>query len=198
MLETLDALDKAIFLWLNGLHTPLLDPVMWFVTGRKEWAPFYLLLVVLLFKEYGWYGLAVLLGVGLTILLADQFASGFCKPFFARLRPSHAPDLAGQVHVLHNYLGGKYGFISSHAANTFGLAAFLHLVLRARVRYSAWLFAWAGLVSYSRIYVGVHYPADILAGGLAGVVFGYVVFLLFRWWAHNSRARRLFFDPHLR
>ncbi len=197
MLETFEAWDKALFLWLNSGHADWLDPIMWFITGKKEWLPFYAFLVIIIFKKYGWYGVAVLAGVGVTIALADQFASGFCKPFFERLRPSHAPELAAQVHTLHGYLGGKYGFISSHAANTFGMATFLHLTFRYRMAHSAGLFAWAALVSYSRIYVGVHYPGDIIGGALAGICVGTIVFAVFYKVMQRTSGQWLLFDRNL-
>jgi undecaprenyl-diphosphatase len=113
----------------------------------------------------------------LTILLADQVTSGFMKPFFERLRPCHDPRWEG---LLHNYgrCGGLYGFASSHAANTFGLATFLTLTLSSKVKGISWLFVYALLVSYTRIYLGVHYPLDIVLGALVGVLAAYLSWFL--------------------
>ena len=179
MLESLTNADQQLFLLLNDLHEPWLDPIMAWVTGRKEWIPFYALLVGWIFWKYRWRGFWVMLFIGVTITLADQFASGFCKPFFQRFRPCHEPSLAASVHLVEG-CGGKYGFISSHAANTFGLAAFLSLVGGRQYRWLRWLLLWAAVVSYSRIYVGVHYPADIAVGALTGMVWGWVAYQGYR------------------
>lgn len=124
-------------------------------------------------------GVLVLSGVALTIILSDQITTGLMKPYFARLRPSHEPSLEGMVHLVNNYKGAMYGFASSHAANTFGTAAFLWLLFRKSKPWMAWLFLWATLVSYTRIYLGVHYPADIVVGGLVGILCGWISFKLF-------------------
>ena len=111
--------------------------------------------------------------------MTDQFTSGLMKPFFERLRPSHEPALEGMVHMVSGYSGGKYGFASSHAANTFGIAMFLSCLLKVEKPWINWLFLWAALVSYTRIYLGVHYPGDIIVGALIGVAFGWLVFKLY-------------------
>lgn len=194
MLETLNQLDTSIFLFLNKLHTDWLDPIMWFISGKKEWIPAYLIVAIVLFKKYRWYGLVVLAGVGVTVVFADQFSSGFCKPYFERLRPSHAPNLSGQVYTINNYLGGKFGFISSHAANSFGIVTFLYLILKHRMRYSWGLFIWSAIVSYSRIYLGVHYPGDIIAGAIAGIFFGWLVYILTKKLLANTSGKALIFS----
>lgn len=180
MLDALITADQQLFLLLNDLHQPWLDPIMNWITGRKEWIPFYALLFGWIFWKYRWQGLWVAFFIGITIGLADQFASTFCKPFFGRLRPCHEPNIAAAVHLVHG-CGGKYGFISSHAANTFGLAAFLSLVGGKEVKWLRWIFLWAAVVSYSRIYVGVHYPADIIIGGLSGIFWGWVSYQGYCW-----------------
>jgi undecaprenyl-diphosphatase len=111
-------------------------------------------------------------GVALTILLADQFTSGFLKPLMERLRPCHDPRWEG---IIHNYgrCGGLYGFVSSHAANTFGMAVFLNLKLKGKVKHLGWLYLYAAVVSYTRIYLGVHYPFDIVLGALIGATIGW-------------------------
>lgn len=109
----------------------------------------------------------------LTILLADQVSSGLMKPYFERLRPCHNPELEGLLYV-YGRCGGLYGFVSSHAANTFGVATFLTLILRKKQKGIKWLFLYAVIVSYSRIYLGVHYPLDVLFGALVGVLSAYL------------------------
>ncbi len=177
MIDWLIELDKSIFLFFNGLHTGWWDQVMWVITKKYTWIPFYLFIVGFIFYRYKGHAFFVLLGIGLTILLADQISSGLFKPFFQRLRPSHEPSLQGLVHLFQEsngnyYLGGKYGFVSSHAANTFGLASFLHLLLRKDFKWTYIFFIWAAIVSYSRIALGVHYPGDIFFGALLGILCG--------------------------
>lgn len=99
------------------------------------------------------------------------------KPFFARPRPSHEPGLAGLLHLVNGYKGGAYGFASSHAANTFGVAMFIYLLFRSRYAWISAIFVWAAVMSYTRIYLGVHYPGDIFAGALVGSACGVAAFL---------------------
>jgi undecaprenyl-diphosphatase len=123
----------------------------------------------------------VLVCIALTILLADQITSTFMKPFFSRLRPTHDPELENLVHIVNGYRGGKFGFASSHAANTFGLAMFVFLLFRNRSKHVAWIFLWAAVVAYSRIYLGVHYPGDIIVGGFVGMICAFGCYHLFKW-----------------
>lgn len=144
------------------------------ITEMWLWIPLYLLLLYLVFKQYGKRGWWILLAVAVVILCSDQLSAHVCKPLFHRLRPCFNPDLEGLVHLPKGLPGGRYGFVSSHAANTFAVAAFLTAALRKRYRGIGWgLFAWALISSYSRIYVGVHYPGDILAGAALGGVIGW-------------------------
>ncbi|MGC8823743.1 MAG: phosphatase PAP2 family protein [Bacteroidales bacterium] len=176
MLSFLNQIDTNFFLWLNQLHTPWLDPVMWFLSLTKVWIPLYLILagwIVYRYRKVSW---VILLAVGISIVLSDRISSGVIKPAVCRLRPSHKPTLQDKVHIVNNYRGGKYGFVSSHAANTFALALFMSLLIRRR-RWTFLFFLWAFLVSYSRIYLGVHYPGDIIGGAMVGMGCAYLVFL---------------------
>ena len=119
------------------------------------------------------------LAVGLCILIADQVASGFCKPFFERLRPTHDPELKDIVHVVNDYRSALYGFCSSHASNTFGIATLTCLLFRNRW-YAALIFSWATLNCYSRMYLGVHFPLDIICGALLGVAAGYISYYFYK------------------
>lgn len=172
-------LDTRLFLWLNGLHAGWLDTVMVSITEMWVWVPLYILLLYMVFKQYGKQGWWVLLAVGLVILCSDQLSAHVCKPLFHRLRPCFNPELEGLVHLPKGLPGGQYGFVSSHAANTFAVAAFLTAALRKSYKSVGWwLYAWAAVSSYSRIYIGVHYPGDILAGAALGVLVGWMVWLL--------------------
>jgi len=176
MIEMITKWDEAAFLWLNSFHTAALDPIVLQLTQTISWIPLYLLLLYQIYridpKNTAW----ILGGVMLTILLADQVSSGLMKPYFERLRPCHDPRWEGGLH-LYGRCGGLYGFVSSHAANTFGLATFLTLKLGKKQRAIAWLFLYALVVSYTRIYLGVHYPLDVFFGALVGVLAAYFSWL---------------------
>ena len=180
MLSQLEQLDQQLFLWLNGHHSPFWDPIWGAITGKLTFIPLYLLLMGYLLWRHRWQGLVMIVVMVVAVVAADQFTSAFMKPFFARPRPCHEPNLAGLVHTL-NHCGGKYGFASSHAANTFALATFAWLLLRKNLRWIWLAFVWAAIVSYSRIYVGVHYPADIMIGGTVGAILG--------WWGYWGLRR---------
>lgn len=174
MIEYLKELDTAIFVFLNGLHCPAFDVIMEIITHKFTWIPLYLVFLWMAYKAYGKRVWLVLIGIALTITLADQLSVHLFKNVFMRLRPCHNPALAEVIHLVNGKCGGQYGFVSSHAANTFGLAMFLFVTLKDRYRHIWWVFFWAALVSYSRVYLGRHYPGDILCGALLGVVIGYL------------------------
>jgi len=175
MIDYLQAADTQLFLFLNGKHNVFFDPIMYWFSDKLIWLPMYLLLASFMVWRYKRRGLVMLLFVGVVVALCDQTASHLIKNAVMRLRPSHEPALAGLVHLSKAGAGGLYGFVSSHAANAFGLATFLGLVLEPRYRYLKYgLFAWAILVSYSRIYNGVHYPGDVIVAAIIGVAIGAV------------------------
>ena len=173
--------DEQLFLWLNGFHAPWLDPVMLLITKTVFWLPLYVVLAYLIFAHYKKEGWFILAGIGLAILLSDQITSGLMKPLFARLRPSHEPHLHGWVHIVNGYEGGLYGFASSHAADTMATAFLIWLIFRKVYRWIVLIFLWALLLTYTRIYLGVHYPGDILAGMLVGILGGWIGFRFYRW-----------------
>ena len=177
MIELVKQWDEELFLWLNSFHSDVLDPIIFQMTETVTWLPLFAFLIYKIYKvdpKNSWW---VFGGILLTILISDQVTSGIMKPFFERLRPCHDPRWEG---LLHNYgrCGGLYGFASSHAANTFGLATFLTLTLSSKIKGIAWLFVYALLVSYTRIYLGVHYPVDIVFGALVGVLAAYLSWFL--------------------
>jgi len=181
MLERLIELDKKLFLYLNSLHTPWLDPVMYYATDKYVSLPVYLLLLFIILKYYRNDSWAPIIGIALTIIIADQVSSTLMKPLFQRLRPSREPALAGMIHIVQGYIGGKYGFASSHAANSFGAACFFWMLLKDRFKWIGILFIWAAVVTYSRVYLGVHYPGDLLAGILVGAAASIGGFQLTKW-----------------
>ena len=170
----LNDLDHQLFLFLNGLHVDWLDPVMTFISSEKGWIPFYAVLLFLVFYKYRWKGLWVLLGVIVVITLSDQISAHVFKPIFHRLRPCYDPLIEDLVHLPKGKPGGHYGFISSHAANTFALASFIYMTMRKHYSKIGWLmFIWATLVAYSRIYMGVHFPGDVICGAAVGMILGF-------------------------
>lgn len=194
MIEWLNHIDTALFLALNGIHFSILDTLFWYISQVAIWIPLYAVLLYLIirqdskdFTEFHWQTIVgLVVCIALAITMADQLSSGLLKPLVGRLRPSHDPSLQGLVHLLtdpngHIYKGGKYGFVSSHAANTLALAAFISKALQ----YRAWntvIWIWAITVSYSRIYLGVHYPGDIICGGLIGVISGSLFGFIYQKW----------------
>ncbi len=180
MLETLINLDKEIFLKLNGLGAPALDAFMVFVSGKLEWIPFYAILLFVVFRKYKIKGLYILFFIIILITLGDQISVNLFKNIFLRFRPCHDPDLEGLVYIVNNHCGGQYGFVSSHATNTFSLAVFVSFVLKNKW-WSALLIVWAIIVSYSRIYLGVHFPLDVICGAILGILIAWIVFGLMKW-----------------
>lgn len=181
MLDQLLALDRSLFVAINSLHSPISDALMTFASGKLTWIPFYLFLLVLAWYYKGWKGLLwLLVGAGLCVLLADRLSVLAFKDVFHRLRPCHDPLLQGLVWLPNGHCGGLYGFISSHAANVFALAIFILSYLRRRWLTGV-LLAWATFVSISRIFMGVHFPGDILAGALVGTLIGWGVWQLLRY-----------------
>ena len=175
-IQQLIELDKEVLLTLNGNHSLFWDGFMWTVTKTITWIPVAVALLYLIFKNNKLKQAAtILLSLALCITLADQITSGLCKPFFARYRPAQDPELMYLVHIVNGYRGGLYGFMSSHAANTFAVAMFVSLLVR-NWKMTLMTFSWAIIASYSRIYLGVHYPGDILCGALVGIIVAIILY----------------------
>lgn len=177
MIERIKLWDEELFLWLNSFHADWLDPLIFQATETITWIPLYAFLLYKIYKidpKNSWW---VFGGVAITILLSDQVTSGIMKPFFERLRPCHDERWDGMIH---NYgrCGGLYGFVSSHAANTFGLAVFLNRKLKGKIKGLRWLYLYAAFVSYTRIYLGVHYPIDIVLGAAVGTAAAWLSWFL--------------------
>lgn len=180
MLDFLDTIDKSLFLWLNSFHSPAWDKIMWFISGKVQWAPLYAILLGFIIYKFRWKSIYILIGVALVITLADRISVEVFKNVIQRPRPTHCYEIKHLVHTVNNYYGGAYGFVSSHAANSFAIALYMALIFRNRYVTIGILF-WAALVSYSRIYLGVHYPGDILGGALLGAACGSLVYYLLLW-----------------
>lgn len=173
LVDTAADIDKSMMLALNFDGGPSTDSFWHAISQNSAWVPVgtTLLLSLALYKKSLLIPATIVVGLALTVTLADQISSSFIKPYFCRPRPSHNEEICGMLHYVNGYKGGMYGFVSSHAANAFGVFAFLAPTLRHKTTIAA-LFIWSCMVAYSRIYLGVHYPGDIVCGGILGLAVG--------------------------
>ncbi len=177
MLERLSRWDEALLLLINGSGAPWIDPLMIFLSEKWVWVPLYLFIIYALIRKYDMAWIWPVLGLLLVILIADQVTSSLMKPYIERLRPCRNPLIAEWVRLV-DRCGGQYGFASSHAANTMGLAILSRMLLQ--VRWTWLLILWSAVIGYSRIYLGVHYPGDVLAGFAVGGFAAAAVYWLLR------------------
>lgn len=178
MIESLINIDQRLFIVIHSdLANTLFDGLMPIIRNAKTWIPLYIVFIYFIFKKYKTQGFYILLSAIVIVALTDQFSAGFMKPYFERLRPCHEPSLTQYIRGLID-CGGQYGFISSHATNHFGLAVIFSWFFKKSLNfnYSAWVFyTWAGLISFAQIYVGKHYPSDVLVGAISGIFIGWVI-----------------------
>ena len=168
--------ERNLFFLLNGSDSVILDNIMFIVSVSNVWIPLYAFVLLLFFYKKQWKeALFVSAAFFLLFGLCDQFSSGLIKPIFERLRPGHHPDFKDLVQLVNNHRGGGYAFISGHATNHIGFAVLLSLIFRNR-----WLtiisLAWAGLIGYSRIYLGMHFVSDVIGGFIAGTMIAFAVY----------------------
>lgn len=197
-LSTLLNIDQYLLLSLNGSDSLFWDGCMLVYTSMAVWMPLAFVLLCVLLKNNNirdFFLLVVLIAIVAT--LTDTISSGICKPFFERWRPTNDPVLMYAVDVVNETRGGRYGFTSSHAANSFGIATFIMLLIRNRAL-SCSLIIWASMNAFTRIYLGVHYPGDILAGTLIGVLVGFAMYRLYVYIQNHKRraSRRDWISDH--
>lgn len=200
IIHQLEQIDTQVFLFFNGMHCEFFDYFMMMASHRFIWIPFYAAFVWVMICNFHWkVTLTTILAVALLILLCDQTASGLLKPMVERLRPSNLDNpISPLVHVVNDYRGGRYGFPSSHSANSWGAAFFAMYLARSR-KLNIFLMIWASVISYSRTYLGVHYPGDLLVGMLIGFTMATIVFLVyqfffksytFQFYKHEERLKQ--------
>ncbi len=192
MIDFLNSIDTQIYLFFNGMHTPLADNFMMLFTGRFIWVPMYLAIALMLLKTFGPRLTGIyILAIALAITLTDQTCATLIRPLVARLRPSNIENPLSELAILvDGYRGGRYGFPSCHSANSFALAAFVCSLVR-RPKIIAFMIGWAVLNSYTRLYLGVHYPGDLIVGAVIGSFFGYICYLAARRFAPTARETSL-------
>lgn len=173
-------------LFLNGIHSPAFDFIMYWASEKITWVPFYLFLVFLIARQYRketWY---IMIAAGVLIALSDLSSVHLFKDVFERLRPCHDPEIAAKLHLINGECGGQFSFVSSHATNMFAIALFMIKILGKTMRFfTPLIILWAAFISYSRIYLGVHFPGDVICGALLGTAIGIGVGNAY--WAIRSR-----------
>lgn len=181
MIELLEFIDTQFFLYLNGPNSLFFDVFMKMYSERFIWIPFYIALMVMIWRTKGTQKcIYYTLGIIIAIILTDQLCATVIRPLVERLRPSNLKNaISALTYTVDGYRGGAYGFPSCHAANSFALATFMSLLIHRRF-FIFLIFTWALMNSYSRIYLGVHYPGDILVGALIGSTIGTICFLATR------------------
>ena len=193
-------MDTELLLAINGWHAPWADTLMWIVSAKATWIPLYVLLIGLLVWRYRkpaithvkWLQkvpacVVMIVVIAMAVGAADFIASGILKELVARPRPTRVPKLEGVLHLVNDYRSGQYGFVSSHAANTMACALLFSLIWRKKITTSL-LMLWVAANCYSRMYLGVHYPLDILGGLMVGTLTALLGFALLRWWKIEYRG----------
>lgn len=186
MLEELIHLDKEVFLFLNNLGNSNWDPFWMFITNKFSSIPVYVILLFLSYKQLGLKKTLILTLTAVLLIVATNGLADFFKYGVQRLRPCYDAEVNDLMRLVKNSCGGKFGYFSAHAANSFAVAFFFTLLLRSKFKYIGFiLIFWALMVAYSRIYIGVHFPLDVLTGIFVGILFSWLFARLYIFATHK-------------
>lgn len=178
MLDKIQSLDTQLFIYLNSLGSEPFDGLWLFITKQINWAPLFLLLLYIIYKKIGGkQTLYLILFIGVMLVFTDQITNLF-KNGFQRLRPCNNPEINSFIRIVQSR--SSFSFFSGHAANTMAVATFLYLILKDKIKYFGFLFLWPLIFAYSRIYLGLHYPGDIISGYIFGASFGFLTFKVYQ------------------
>ncbi len=180
VIEFLKNIDSAIFLFLNGLHITITDFIMLWLSNKWIWIPLYIILIYVIIKKEKLKALMTISFLILLVFVTDWISVHLFKELFQRLRPCHDPEIMDKIHLVADNCGGQFGFVSSHAANHFGLAVFLSKLFKHK-NFSKFIYIWAALIAYSRVYIGVHYPGDIIGGVILGIIMGFIIWKIYKY-----------------
>ena len=192
----LDSIDQQLFLFLNSLNSPFFDKVMYALSGKLIWVPLYLAILIYLGIKYKRKFFIILLFIILAASLADQ-SSVLVKNIVQRLRPCHVSSIEGVVHLVNGECGGKFSFVSSHATNSFDVALLSLLFIKKRW-FTISIIIWAMVIGYTRVYLGVHYPGDVICGSLLGAFIGWGVYNLYVLTDNKILQHKKYFNPNPR
>ncbi len=188
--NTLVDFDKYLLLAINGSDSIFWDGCMKIYTTIAIWIPLMLMLVYILMKNNSFKDFILLFFMFvLVVVFTDVISSGICKPFFERWRPTNDPELMYLVDVVNGTRGKDYGFTSSHAANSLGIATFMLLLIKNKTL-SISLVLWASMNAFTRLYLGVHYPGDIIAGTFIGIIVGWGMYCLYRYVLNRQKNNK--------
>lgn len=186
MLEQLETWDQQLLLAINGLHSPFFDALFYALSQTWASIPIFLLAFILLYKRFGWKQMLVCVAViAVAMGLSDVISTECFKKVICRYRPTHNYEIGNLIHVVNGYRGGMYGFVSSHAANMFAFAVGVSLFLKNKI-WTTIFVCWAVLVCYTRMYLGVHYPADVFCGALLGCLLAYLCYYVWQVFSKNK------------